>query len=89
MRLGEGKTYKQYYIIVEKNDFISEIVAKQNGRKTTTKLGMMDQNNILIFEKKKEAIDWIDTNSYKGMTQTYVIKKIINDKTTSYKWEVA
>ena len=49
MRLAEGKTYKDYYVVIE-IDGILRNIRKSSG---STKLGYTDANDILIFEKKK------------------------------------
>lgn len=72
MRLAEGKTYKEYYVIIEKDGTLRNIVAS----KGITKLGYMDEGNILIFDKKKNVKEWIEKHSYKGMSVTYIISKI-------------
>ena len=84
MRLAEGKTYKDYYVIIE-IDGVLRNIRKSSG---STKLGYTDANNILIFEKKKDAIAWIEKNTYKGMSKRYEVAKITNSKETNYRWEV-
>ena len=84
MRLAEGKTYKEYYVIIEKDGILRNIVAS----KGITKLGYMDEGNILIFDKKKNAKEWIEKHSYKGMSVTYIISKIWNCRETKYRWEI-
>ena len=78
MRLAEGKTYKEYYVIIEKDGTLRNIVAS----KGITKLGYMDEGNILIFDKKKNVKEWIEKHSYKG------ISKIWNCRETEYRWEI-
>ena len=84
MRLADGKTYKDYYVVIE-IDGVLRNICKSSG---STKLGYTDANNILIFEKKKDAIAWIENNSYKGMLKKYEVSKITNCKETNYRWEV-
>lgn len=48
----------------------------------------MDEGNILIFDKKKNAKEWIEKHSYKGMSFTYIISKIWNCRETKYRWEI-
>ena len=84
MRLSEGKTYKDYYVVIE-IDGILRNIRKSSG---STKLGYTDANDILIFEKKKDATAWIENNSYKGMSKKYEVAKITNCKETNYRWEV-
>ncbi len=84
MRLAEAKTYKEYYAIVEIDGILRNMVTSKNA----TKFGYIDEGNILVFEKKKNAEQWIKNNSYKGMSKNYKIVKIWNSKETKYKWEV-
>ena len=85
MRLAEGKTYKDFYVVIE-IDGVLRNIRKSSG---STKLGYTDANDILIFEKKKDATAWIEKHSYKGMTCKYEVAKITNSKETGYRWEVA
>ena len=84
MRLAEAKTYKEYYAIIEIDGILRNMVTS----KDVTKFGYMDEGNILVFEKKKNAELWIKNNSYKGMSLKYKIVKIWNSKETKYRWEV-
>jgi hypothetical protein len=86
MRLGEAKTYKDYYVVVEiiGNGVCRSLVTNHGS----TKLGYMDQNEILVFEKKKDAKEWIEKHSYTGMSFKYEIGKITNLKETNWRWEV-
>ena len=45
MRLVEGKTYKDYYVVIEIDGTLRNI-CKSSG---STKLGCTDSNDILIF----------------------------------------
>ena len=82
MRLAEGKTYKDYYVVI---DGILRNICKSSG---STKLGYTDSNDILIFEKKKDATTWIEKHSYKGISFKYEVAKITNSKETGYRWEI-
>jgi len=84
MRLAEAKTYKEYYGIIEIDGILRNMVAS----KGTTKFGYMDEGNILVFDTKKKANEWIEKHSYKGMTCKYEVAKITNSKETGYRWEV-
>ncbi len=84
MRLAEAKTYKEYFAIVEIDGILRNMVTS----KDVTKFGYMDEGNILIFDKKKDAKKWIENHSYNGMRQKYEIVKIRNSKETKYRWEV-
>ena len=84
MRLSEVKAYKEYYAIVEIDGFLQNMVTS----KGVTKFGYMDEGDILVFEKTKNAEQWIKIHSYKGMSCKYEIVKIWNSKETKYKWEV-
>ena len=84
MRLAEAKTYKEYYAIIEIDGVLRNMVAS----KGITKFGYMDEGNILVFDTKKKANEWIEKHSYKGMTVKYEIVKIENTKETKYRWEV-
>lgn len=84
MRLTEGKTYKEYYVIIEEDGILRNIVAS----KGITKFGYIDEGNILIFDKKKNAKEWIEKHSYKGMSVIYIISKIWNCRETKYRWEI-
>ena len=81
MRLSEAKTYKEYYAIIEIDGILRNMVAS----KGITKFGYMDEGNILVFDTKKKAKEWIEKHSYKGMSYKY---KIENTKDTKYRWEV-
>ena len=82
MRLAEGKIYKDYYVVIEG---VLRNICKSSG---STKLGYTDANDILIFEKKKDATAWIEKHSYKGMSFKYEVAKITNSKETGYRWEI-
>lgn len=84
MRLAEAKTYKEYYAIIQVDGFLRNVIAT----KGITKFGYMDEGNILVFDKKKDAADWIERNSYKGMSWEYEIVQIWNSRETRYRWEV-
>ncbi len=84
MRLADAKTYKEYYAIIEIDGVLRNIVAA----KGVTKFGYMDEGNILVFDTKKKAKEWIEKHSYKGMSYKYKIVKIENTKDTKYRWEV-
>lgn len=83
MRLVEGKTYKEYYVIIQVDGILRNVVTS----KGITKLGYTDEGNILIFDEKKNAKEWIERHSYKGMSFKYEIAKIWNSKETKYRWE--
>lgn len=85
MRLAQGKTYKDYYVVIE-IDGISRNICKNSG---STKLDYTDANDILIFEKKKDATAWIEKHSYKGISSKYEVAKITNSKETGYRWGLA
>lgn len=84
MRLAEAKTYKEYYAIVEIYGVLRDMVASKGA----TKFGYMDEGNILVFCKKKDAIEWIQKHSFKGMTEKYEVVKIWNSRETKYRWEI-
>lgn len=84
MRLAEGKTYKDYYVVIEIDGRLLNI-RKSSG---STKLSCTDAKDILIFEKKNDATTWIEKNSYKGMSCKYEVAKITNSKETGFIWEV-
>ena len=84
MRLAETKTYKEYYAIIEIDGILRNMVAS----KGITKFGYMDEGDILVFEKQKNADRWIKNHSYKGMSCKYEMVKIWNSKETKYRWEI-
>lgn len=51
--------------------------------KLSTKYGYM---NLRIY--KKNAIAWIEKNSYKGISKKYEVARITNSKETNYRWGV-
>ena len=84
MQLKDGKIYKEYYAIVKIYGIVRELVTVPYGG---TKLGCINEGNIKIFERKKDANEWIKKNSYGGMSHKYEIVKLWNDKQTRYRWE--
>ena len=69
----EARLKEKVYIIIQKEDKIIEMVQKESFGLSTTKYF---NNDIICFEKLKEAKEWIKQHTYKGMTCEYKIKKV-------------
>lgn len=89
MKLSEAKTYNPCYAIAEVYCGHSSFVIHVCGCLIHTYLGYTDEGNILVFKRKSDADEWIKKHSYKGMSSQYIVTKLINNKSTKYKWLVA
>lgn len=83
MQVKQAERYKDYYIVID--DGIANnpmMVSKENFGYTGTKY----IDSAICFEKMKEAKDWINKNSYTGMTSKYRTSKITYDYKESKRW---